>query len=386
MAKILFVWKSPFPWDIRVEKFCSSLSEFGNNVILLARWNGENYEIEEYKNFIIQRVGFNENPKFYHPFPGNPLWKKQIKLSIEKYNPDLILVREFFLVDVTRKAIGRKDIPLIFDMAEHYPEAMRLWRKYNSNFLRHFLMHKFKLPDKFEKKAVKLSDALITVCLEQKHRLVHQYSIDDSYVEVVHNTPKLEWFEKIPKIIKLPPRNLGYHGNLTLDKPIQMFVEYFAEVVQNDITRKLFIAGDGEFFDELKSIVYKFKNTGSIVLLGKYSFNKLSNFLSNIDIGVVPYKRNGFVDHTLTNKLFDYFAAGRPVIVSDSPPMARVIKETKSGLIINIENEQETKDILQNLDKYDWEQMSKNAYYWAKEKYNWNVDSIRLWEFIIKFL
>lgn len=386
MARILYVWKSSFPWDVRVEKFCDSLANFGNSVVLLARWGNENLQIEKFGKFLIHRVGFNLNRNLFKPFPSNPYWKISLKSAIAQYQPDLIVVREFFLVDLVRKAIGVRNIPLIFDMAEHYPEAMRLWRKYNSNFFRRFLMHKVRLPDIYERKAVLASDAIITVCLEQKQRLIQQYNFPESKIEIVHNTPKLEWFEKVQKKINIPPMTLGYHGYLTLDKPIQKFVKYFADLVNKESTYKLLIAGDGEFFEELKKIALRCEKPNSIILKGEYSFDKLAEFLNAIDIGVVPYQRNGFVDHTLTNKLFDYLAAGRPVIVSNSPPMARIISETNAGMLVDIEDENGTKELLQNLDKFDWKEMSKNAYYWAVEKYNWEVDSHRLWNFLQKYL
>lgn len=386
MAKILYVWKSPFPWDIRVEKFCNSLASFGNNVTLLARWGGEHLQTEEFEKFNIHRIGYNVKPFFFNPFPGNPYWQKELRSAILKYKPDLIIVREFFLVDVVRKAIARDNIPLIFDMAENYPEAMRLWKKYNSSLLRRFIMHKVRLPDIYEKKAVLASDAIITVCLEQKQRLIDQYSFDPDKIEIVHNTPNMEWFSYVPKTIHIPPRTLGYHGYLTHDKPIQKFVKYFAGVSSESSPLKLLIAGDGDYLNELKSIVMNSKQSQNIILKGRYPFNELPQILTEIDIGLLPYERNGFVDYTLTNKLFDYFAVGRPVIVSNSPPMVRVIKETKAGIIVDIDNEKNTKQIIKNLDRFDWEEMSKNAYTWAVSRYNWSIDSQRLLHFLMKYL
>lgn len=386
MAKILYVWKSFFPWDIRVEKFCNSLADFGNFVVLLARWGGELLQNEEFGKFYIHRAGYNTKNFFFNPFPGNPYWKKELRLAISKYQPDLIIVREFFLVDVVRKAIGRSNIPLIFDMAENYPEAMRLWKKYNSSLLRRFMMHKVRLPDIYEKKAVLASDAIITVCLEQKQRLIDQYSFNDDKIEIIHNTPNMEWFSNVPTTIHIPPRTLGYHGYLTHDKPIQKFVKYFSEVSSEISTPNLLIAGDGDCLRELKSIVVNSKQTKNIVLKGKYTFNELPQILTQIDIGLLPYQRNGFVDYTLTNKLFDYFAVGRPVIVSDSPPMVRVVNETKAGIIVDIENEKNIRQIIENLDRFDWKEMSENAFSWAVTKYNWSIDSQRLWHFLMKYL
>lgn len=386
MAKILYVWKSPFPWDVRVEKFCNSLADFGNFVVLLARWGGESLQNEVYGKFYIHRIGYNAKPYFFNPFPGNPYWKKELHSAILKYQPDLIIVREFFLVDIVRKAIERRNIPLIFDMAENYPEAMKLWKKYNSSFLRRFMMHKVRLPDIYEKKAVLASHAIITVCLEQKQRLIDQYSFEPDKIEIIHNTPNMEWFSNVPKTIHTPPRTLGYHGYLTHDKPIQKFVKYFTEVSSESSPPKLLIAGDGDYLNELKSMVMSSKEPQNIVLKGKYAFNELPQILTEIDIGLLPYERNGFVDYTLTNKLFDYFAVGRPVIVSNSPPMVRVINETKAGIIVDIDDEGKTKQIIKNLDRFDWQEMSRNALNWATTKYNWGIDSQRLLHFLLKYL
>ncbi|MCK5742621.1 MAG: hypothetical protein KAH48_10415, partial [Chlorobi bacterium] len=58
MAKILYIWKGAYPWDVRTQKVCSALTNAGHEVYILARWTGEELERETVDGFHIIRVGY----------------------------------------------------------------------------------------------------------------------------------------------------------------------------------------------------------------------------------------------------------------------------------------------------------------------------------------
>jgi len=153
MPKILYVWKGKYPWDIRVEKFCKSFIKNGFEVFLVARW-AENQPVREnYKGINIIRAGYQKNYKLTQPVSFNPIWSNCIKKVVNEVNPDLIMPRDIMLAETCGR-IGRKyDIPVVMDMAEHYPAAMKGWKKYSDNIFLRILVHSFNVPEKVEKRA-----------------------------------------------------------------------------------------------------------------------------------------------------------------------------------------------------------------------------------------
>jgi glycosyltransferase involved in cell wall biosynthesis len=54
-------------------------------------------------------------------------------------------------------------------------------------------------------------------------------------------------------------------------------------------------------------------------------------FVAQADVAVVPSRSSPHTESTMPNKLYDAMALGRPVVVSDVAPMARVVRQTGAG-------------------------------------------------------
>lgn len=384
MTKIIYIFKGKFPWDVRLVKICKSLQKYSNEVLIVARWKGEKNKIEQWNGFTIWRACENLPSTFSIPIPENPFWKSDLQKAVDEYKPDLIIVRDIFLVITTKKALSGKNIPIVIDMAEHYPAAVRLWRKYQKHFWTRFLANRLEIVDKWEKKSVSLADGIITVCEEQKERLIEKYNLPSDQIEVVYNTPELEQFNTINKKTKDKPRVFLHHGYHTSEKPINRFLELFIEFAKPEDGFKFVIAGPGECIPDLQAIVNE-RNAPNVVFTGSYDFASLPVILQEADIGVVPYPPNDFNNFTLHNKVFDYLAVGLPILASDAKPLKRLVQETNAGISIPIERET-LQSFFAEIDNYNWSEMSRNAIKISREKYNWSVDEQKLVQFVNRII
>lgn len=148
--KVLYISKDDFPWDIRTDKICSSLSD-NFEVYLLCRKQVNSLNTESYNNFTIKRFSNPFLPKLLNqPIPNNPIWRKVIKKNVEEIKPNIIIVREMHLASIATKIGSRYNIPVIMDMAENYPAAIQLWKKYNNSVLKRLIFHKLKLANIIE--------------------------------------------------------------------------------------------------------------------------------------------------------------------------------------------------------------------------------------------
>lgn len=378
--KILYVWKSPFPWDVRVDKICSTLAKRGYTVRILAKWDGEENKLEKINGFEVFRAGFKKKRSLLLPIPQNPLWKKEISRQIHDFKPDIIIPREIMLSKICSDLAGIK--PVVIDMAENYPAAMKAWKKYNNSFFKRLIVHDLNYPKKVEKDAVNNADGIIVVCDEQIDRLNEYYNFDKEKICVVHNTPTNISDEN--NYLKSNRKKIifGHHGHLSDEKSIKKFLIAFLRACDIFDDIEFHIYGDGESKEELLMISQGSKHRDKVKFFGRYNFNDLPKILNSFSVGVMPYQINDFNQFTIHNKIFDYYSEGIPVIVSENKPQSRIVKETNSGWIINCENIDEIENSILNLDRDKLEDYSINAFNAARDKYNWESDTQKLIDFI----
>jgi glycosyltransferase involved in cell wall biosynthesis len=370
MSSILYVWQSHYPWDIRVEKICNALAEAGHHVTLLTRRRVDNFSSSSFKIVEI-------NNKLNQPLPFSPIWKNKIQEIIRNEKIDLVISRDFWVTPSAIQASRTEKIPCIIDMAEHYPAAMRGWKKYNSNPISRWLLHSAELPDRLEKWNVLNSDGVITVCDEQSQRL-QKMGVNQNDLAVVGNTPDLNLFSKpfsVPKkIVKI-----GHHGFITPERGLDVLIKAFSIIKSKNPDIKLVLAGTGESSMEIQDLIEKTKINCEVH--GRYQFQDLPRLISEVDAGILPYQLTEFLDHTLANKLFDYMACSRPVFVSATNPFMRIISETNAGWIVDVTSpENLARDILNACQNYV-PLMAERGRKAIVEKYNWNVDKINLSHF-----
>ena len=384
MKKILYIWKGPYPFEVRIEKICNSLAKFGYDVTILCRWCPNTSMREECGKLHIIRAGYQESNRKYMYLPFNPNWKRIISETIDEVKPDLIINREFYLLTETLDCANRKNIPVIVDMAENYPAALREFRN-SQTFLKQLFFRTLRLPDLYEKYCIPKANGVIVVCDEQIPRL-RSIGVKEK-ICVVQNTPVLN-FQRVTEKSKSNVLRFVHHGYLSGDKSILEFVKGFLAAAENREDIELIIAGKGECYDLYKSVIEQSKAPKSVKLLGSYENSQLPKILANADIGVLPFKATDFNNFTIQNKIFDYFAAGLPVLVSECKPLMRIIRETNAGWIYDCSSANNCRKAIEttakiftaeNKSEIKYKENALNAY---KSKYNWATDEKNLVEFI----
>jgi glycosyltransferase involved in cell wall biosynthesis len=94
------------------------------------------------------------------------------------------------------------------------------------------------------------------------------------------------------------------------------------------------------------------------------------------DVGLIPHRKNDSWDTTIPNKLFDYMAAGLPVVSSDAAPCARIVRETGSGRIFSSGNPIELAAAIEEVAPADTAAALGSAGRKAvRARYNWEHDA-----------
>jgi glycosyltransferase involved in cell wall biosynthesis len=160
---------------------------------------------------------------------------------------------------------------------------------------------------------------------------------------VITNSPRLSASVPI-KNKRLDQNNSAvflYQGGLTEIHGLQYLLDAFA------LTRKnnwlfLCVYGTPERFHWLKGLVKRNPKAAKIRIGGPVPHHLLSQITARADIGMCFYPHRLFPGRTMLwcapSKLFDYMAAGLPVICSDNPSLKRYVVEEQWGVCVNPED------------------------------------------------
>ena len=383
MRRVLHLWQSHYPWEVRVGKINRSLLARGSAVQVLARNSGSQPTEELLDSVQIRRVGgFHRAVSL--PIPGNPFWASEISGSIREFKPDLILVRDIPLA-LSASRLGRKaGIPVILDMAEHYPEAMRSWKKYSENPVLRKLVHDWKIPDRLEARVVSQVDGILVVCDEQKQRLIEEYRISGEKICVVLNTPEL--VTKGPgtpfearQVSKNGRTCFGYHGILCEDRELEVVLRGFDLCAKTDPGIELLMAGGGESEIGLRALADSLSSKDRIRFTGRYKPEDLPGLYQEADFGIVSLRVNRFTQHTVANKFFDYAALGKPFIFTDVTPLVTVMKKMNWG------SPESAAEAFRNIQTLNYPELAARGRAAIDREFNWEIDSRRMLDFMATF-
>ena len=105
------------------------------------------------------------------------------------------------------------------------------------------------------------------------------------------------------------------------------------------------------------------------------------------DVGVIPHHATEHWNTTLPNKLFDYMAAGIPVLSSDTIPVKRTVNGTGCGLIYRDRDHDDFARQAMQLAKPAVRHRLGSAGRTAiVERYNWELDAERMHRSLVTIL
>jgi glycosyltransferase involved in cell wall biosynthesis len=112
--------------------------------------------------------------------------------------------------------------------------------------------------------------------------------------------------------------------------------EELIEAVRISSGVSLLIVGSGDVVPFLKEQVKRMKIENRVKFFSSVPWEELMRYTKAADVGMCIEKDTNInYRFSLPNKLFDYIAAGIPVIVSDLPETGKIIREYDCGILIS---------------------------------------------------
>ncbi|MCK8114588.1 glycosyltransferase family 4 protein [Anaerosoma tenue] len=325
----------PFPPDIRVEKEADVLAGAGHEVLLLCR-RGHGQVAEE-------SVG-NVRAIRHRVYPGSPLrrrldsllflltldspsWRGAIERLVTEHGAQALHCHDLPYARSTLKAGRKTGVPVVLDFHENYPAALRLWRR---RWIDRVLFSGARA-SRFERQVVREADRVVVVVEEAKDRLV-RLGADPARVVVFGNAePAALVSADAPA---LPDRlHLVYVGGIAPHRGLETAVEAMPSILGKRPDAHLTIVGDGVSLEELEALARRLGLNDAVTFTGRLPKDEAMRYVEQATIGLVPHLKSPHTEATVPHKLFQYMAYGRPVLVSDCAPLARIVRETGAGAV-----------------------------------------------------
>lgn len=332
---------------------------------MIAEMSAEKYDItiimlEEYGDFLGQipknvTIKYVDNYKYIKDIINEPP-KKVLKDTINKKNyiEAFNLLILYFISKLKQdrsplyKYVLRKNNTLdeIYDLAVAYAGPMDFITYYILENIKsrkkvqwiHFDVEKIGFNVNFAKKYYSKMDKVYVVSSEGKQKLLNLCSNLDGKVEVFLNVAS-------KKIIKSQSREQSGFcdkfdgiriltvGRLTYQKGQDLVIPVLARLVDEGYNVKWYCIGDGNLKSEYENLIKQYNVEDNFILLGQKK--NPYPYMQECDIYVQPSRFEGYCTTVVEAKCLN-----KPIIVTNVNGSNEIIKENKTGLIVDIDEEE----------------------------------------------
>lgn len=391
--RICLVWDAEYPWDVRAAKVARSLTEAGHDVHMVAR-NRDARPLEErlpectvHRMAPLDGIGTGLSGASMFPAFFNPRWANLIERVSRRIEADVILCRDLPLTPTSVYVGRRLGIPVVLDMAENYPAMIRSVWENGRHRWSDWLVRNPAFVTRVENWSCRNVNHIIVVVEESRDRLAAM-GVTADRMTIVSNTPPLDHLSSstadTSDLADHEPLHVAYLGLLEAPRGISTLIQAVGIVRDRGVKVRLTLIGDGRERTDFEEEARRVDPSGGIIeFLGYLPNDEALRRLRSAHLGVIPHHADESWNTTIPNKLFDYMAAGLPVIGSDAPPVERVIDETGCGRAFRDRDPGSLAEKLIELRGGDVRRRAAEAGREAvRRKYNWGVDAGRLLEVV----
>jgi glycosyltransferase involved in cell wall biosynthesis len=341
--------------DQRVQKVSLSLYEAGYNVLLVGRKQRESKPFHSAYPFKRLRLIFEKGFLFYAEFNLRLFFLLLFKpVDILLSNDTDTLVPNFIITKLRRKK-------LVFDAHELFPEV----------------------PEVTDRKLVKAIWTSIeniifphlkncyTVCQSIADYYNKRYGIN---MQVIHNFSYTEREKPKPILDFNGKKIILYQGAVNVGRGLEWVIDAMP-LMENTI---LVIVGKGDIYSRIKLKVREMNLNNKVIFVGKIQPTELPAYTCSANIGLCLLEPKGLsYYYSLPNRIFDFMAAGVPILATDFPEIANVVKTHRTGEVISHYEPAYLAETIQNM-LGEWDEKEKERLKNLSENFCWEKEEKNL--------
>ncbi|MDQ1471502.1 MAG: hypothetical protein QOJ99_2982 [Bryobacterales bacterium] len=303
--------------DNRVRRYAEALARRGEQVdaIVLRQDNKPAHEVVNGVNvYRIQKRQRNEqNPLAYLLKLLLFFVRSALALTARHFGRpyDVIHVHSIPDFEVFATAIPKlMGAKVILDIHDLVPEL------YASKFKRAERSMAFRLLLLIEKMSIAYADHAISAN-HLWHRKLIQRAVSPEKCTVIINYPDPHLFCPRPRTSPVTSEFLMcYPGTLNSHQGLDLAIEAVAAMRQTAPHLRLLIIGDGPDREKLKTMIQQADLGDRVRLVGLVPMEQVAATMANVDLGIVPKRKNSFGNEAFSTKIMEFMAMGVPVVIS----------------------------------------------------------------------
>ena len=382
--RILMILQADYPPDIRLTKEIGALVQDGYELFLLCNNKDNKARTEDVDGATALRLrhfGRRWTTLINVPLFFNPIWLYGIWSAIRRYAITSIHVHDLPLA-LSAIWMGRLfRIPVVFDVHENYPEAMRIWGHKGMFW---FVFRNPWLSEKLEKYCLHAADVVITVSEEHRELFLRQ-GLAPEKVHFVGNTVDYESYLQMvvdPVIVGKYKSYyvLEYLGKFGPERDLETAIRGLRHLKRAIPNIRLLLVGDGPNVVDLRECARKEGVEDLVEITGWVPFSQTASYIRACQICIVPQPSNPFIDNTIPHKIFQYMALEKPVVCSDAKALVRIVTESCCGEVFPSRSAEGFADAILKI-YYSNFPYGVNGRRAVEQKYNWQRSSQILIDF-----
>jgi glycosyltransferase involved in cell wall biosynthesis len=347
--------------DTRIfHKECRSLAEAGFEVVLIA-----GHEQDEVVNGIQIKAIVKPNRRLGRMTTG--VWR--IYQEALRQNGDLYHFHDPELIPVGL-LLRRRGKRVIYDIHEDLPRDI-----YTKHYLPHWVRGPVsKVAEKLENASSRHFAALVpaTPTIAERFRTLNPNNV------VLRNYPVLQDRSTASVPLRERPLTIAYAGLISRERGILELITALG-LLPDRLPVRLTLAG--QFVtDSLLREASSLPGWRRVDYVGFVNPETVPSLLANCRAGMVVLRPEpSFID-SLPTKLFEYMAAGIPVIASDFPMWRRIVEASQCGVLVNPLDPREISRSVEYLMSHSdaCETMGLRGRAALEKQYNWNCEREKL--------
>ena len=163
-----------------------------------------------------------------------------------------------------------------------------------------------------------------------------------------------------------------YVGGFSPHRGLETAIEAMPTVSDKIPNAKLLMVGDGCTRAELEQMVRNSELDEKVIFTGFQPFEKVPTYIYLSSVCLIPHISTPHIETTMPNKIFQFMILGKPVVVSSTRPMMRIVNDAECGLIFK---ERDAKSLAQTIiqlaDDNLRQRLGENGRRAVEDRYNW---------------
>ncbi len=322
---------------IQIMNMCSAFSKIQDITVTLVTSKQSDSRLDDVKTDLWSFYGLDETFKILFT-PDRSNLRNRNTFLVKFYR---LVLTFFYALNVMRKVkddfIVYSRAPRIMGILSYLLKLMRI-KNYKGFFLELHDMPKSYSPMRKAKGVIVISNALKKDLLKKFTELKEdKIFVAHDGVNINHKPPE-DTVTELRKKLGLPidKKIITYTGRIIKGKGADVLIKAFAGIKE---TSNIFLLLVGKVYDNYYFQLANELNIRNIKYTGFVQPAEVANYLYCSDILVLPSTEElPYAKYTSPLKLFEYLAAGKPIVVSSLESVKEIIRHEVNGLIYESED------------------------------------------------